>query len=271
MINNRGANSNKSIGILSLKGGVGKTSVTVSLGATIKEFEKKVLLVDGNLSAPNLGMHLNLVNPDTTIHHVLHGSANIRSSIHELDHFDLIPASIFFNKKVNPLKLKTKMRTLKKDYDVILIDSSPALNEETLAVMNASDQLFVVTTPDYPTLSATLKAVKNAQKRGVEINGIILNRVHGKSFELSIKDIEDTIEAPVLAVIPEDIHFSKSLSGFTPYTKHKPRSKGAEEYRKLASILIGEKYKSSKFKGFFKGPLRQEEVNREIFYESIFG
>ena len=69
------------IGMISLKGGVGKTSSVVALGAAIAELGKKVLLVDGNLSAPNLGLHLNVIDPDATIHHVLDRSIKTRDAI----------------------------------------------------------------------------------------------------------------------------------------------------------------------------------------------
>ena len=150
----------KTIGVLSLKGGVGKTSVIVALGSTLSDFGKKVLLIDGNFSAPNLGLHLNIVDPDKTIHHVLNRTANTREAIHKLENFDLLPASIFGRTRINPLSLKDRIKHLKRRYDIILIDSPPTLNEEALGIMNASDEIFFVTTPDYPSLSTTLKAVK---------------------------------------------------------------------------------------------------------------
>jgi len=65
-------NDGKIIGVISLKGGVGKTTTVANLGASLaKDFNKKVLVVDANFSAPNLGLHLGLVDPKTTIHDVL--------------------------------------------------------------------------------------------------------------------------------------------------------------------------------------------------------
>ncbi|MFH1917534.1 MAG: AAA family ATPase [Nanoarchaeota archaeon] len=261
----------KTIGIISLKGGVGKTSIVVALGSAIADFGKSVLLIDGNLSAPNLGLHLNIIDPEVTLHHVLAGKSNVGDAVHNVGKVDVIPSSLFERFQINPLKLRDKIKNLKRKYDYILIDSSPALNEETLAAMLASDGIFVVSTPDYPTLSTTLKAAKLAKQRGTPIEGIILNKVHNKNFELSVDDIEKTTEIPIMAVIPHDINILKALSEFIPSTIHKPKSEASEEYKKLAATLIGEKYKPVKLKSFFRwiNP-RKQDINRTIFYEQVF-
>ncbi len=262
----------KIVGVLSLKGGVGKTSSVVSLGSCLSDLGKKVLLVDCNFSAPNLGMHLNIINPEKTLHHVFERNVHISEAIHDLDKFHVIPSMIFKEPKINPLKLKDHLRSIKNKYDIILLDSSPALNDETLAVMLAADELLIVTTPDYPTLSMTLKAVKNARERGLKIIGLILNKVYGKKFELSIAEIERTVDVPVLAVIPHDINAIKAVSSLQPWSDRKPNAKGVVEYRKLAHVLVGEKYTSNKIKNIINRitPARQE-INREIFYTSVFG
>jgi septum site-determining protein MinD len=259
----------KTIGIVSLKGGVGKTSSVVALGDALSSFGKKVLLVDANFSAPNLGIHLNLINPENTLHEVLRGEANISKAVVSLDNFDVLPSAVFNNFEISPLKLRNKLSFLKNKYDYIVIDSSPALNEETLAAMLASDELFVVATPDYPTMAMTLKAIKLAKQRGTKINGLILNKVHGKSFEISSSDVEETLEVPVLAVVPHDLNVLKSLNKFEPLTKG--NSEAGEEYRKLAAALIGEEYKPVKVRNFFRwlSP-RKQDINRTIFYEGVF-
>ncbi len=260
----------KTIGVLSLKGGVGKTSSVVALGDAISELGKKALLIDGNLSAPNLGLHLNLLDLPT-LHHVLARRANIRESIHKMENFDVIPSSIIYSSKLNPLELRDRIKPLKKRYDAIIIDSSPALNEETLAVMLASDGVIVVTTPDVPSLSMAMKAIRMARQRDISVIGLILNKVHGKYFDLSIEEIEDTLDVPVLAAIPYDVDIQKSLYEFTPSTKYSPKSDATNEYKKLAGVLIGEKYRPFSFREFLKIPPKREEINREIYYHRVFG
>ena len=236
-----------SIGIFSLKGGVGKTTAVVSLGSAIASFGKKVLLVDGNISSPNLGLHLEIVEPEVSLQDVL-------------------------EKKANPWHMKEKLKHLKRSYDYVIIDSSPSLDDETLGAMIASDEILVVTTPDHPTLSTTLKALKLAKQRGTPISGLILNKVYNKNFEISTAQIEETLEIPIMAIIPHDINFPRALSNFTPSTEYRPHSQASEEYRKLAATLIGEKYRPFRFRNIINwvSPKRQD-INREIFYERVFG
>ncbi len=259
----------KTIGILSIKGGVGKTSTVAALGATLaNDFNKRVLIVDGNFSAPNLALHIGFINPEITIHHVLDGKAQTKQAIYETGYgFDIIPGALNYP-RVDSMKLRDKLCEVKRKYDVIIIDSSPNLNDELLASMNASDDLIVVTTPDLVTLGTTLKAIKIAKQRKTPINGLILNKVYNKKFELSLEDIEKTAEIPVLAVLPHDINVLEALSRSLPSTMHK-KAKSTEEYRKLAATLVGEEYKKnnwlgSKLKMFMK-KVPKQEVNRVVF------
>ena len=260
----------KSIGVISIKGGVGKTSAVSALGDSIADFGKKVLLIDANFSAPNLGIHLNIVNPEKTIHHVLSRKSNTSEAIHKLDKFDVIPASLFERINVNFMKLREYVDRLKRSYDYIIIDSSPALNDETLSAMFASDEMIVMTTPDYSTLGTTIKAIKIAKQRGTPISGIVLNKVYHKNFEISPVEIEETSGVPIMAIIPHDINVMRAQANFVPSTSFKRRSEGSYEYKKLAATLIGEKYKPFRIRNFFKINPKKQDINRTIFYERQF-
>src|SRR3989344_7179133 len=149
----------KTLGIISIKGGVGKTTIAASIAADLtNKYKKKVLLVDANYSAPNLGLHMDIVSPKKTIHHVLDNKARIHSAIHKKFGVDVIPGEYVYNNPLNLFKLKDSIKKIKNKYHFVIIDSSPSLNDELLSTMLASDNLFVVTTPDYPTLSCSLKA-----------------------------------------------------------------------------------------------------------------
>tara|TARA_Y100000310_G_scaffold203351_1_gene203580 strand:- start:10367 stop:11179 length:813 start_codon:yes stop_codon:yes gene_type:complete len=257
----------KIIGVISLKGGVGKTSSVANLGAALaSEFGKKTLIIDANFTAPNLGLHLGLVEPGATIHDILLGKADVNDAIYEHESgFHFIPGA-YISRKVNPFKLKHKIGYLKDHYDMILIDSSPNLNEEILSTMIASDELLVVTSPDYPTLSTTLRAVRLAKQKKTPITGLILNRVRNKKFELSIEDIEEAAGVPVVSVLPEDISVLESVTATNPVALHKPKANAAIGYKKLAAALIGENYKDprlwSRVKSMFKKDIAKDNINR---------
>jgi septum site-determining protein MinD len=245
----------KTIGVIAIKGGVGKTTATSNLGAVLStEFGKKVLVVDANFSAPNLGLHLGLINPKKTIHHVMADKIAIEKALYQhFNGFHIIPGSQISG-KINPFKLKEKLEKLKGCYDFIVIDSSPALNEEILSTMVASDELLVVSSPDYPTLSMTMRAVRAAKEKKTPIRGIILNKVRGKKFELTKEEIEEATGVPVLGVLPDDVKVLEALSETAPAALYKPNRKVSKEYVKLAAQIIGEDYKEknvlSKLKGF---------------------
>lgn len=260
----------KSIGIIAIKGGVGKTTTVAALGAALTQFGKKTLIVDANFSAPNLGLHVGIVEPDVTLHHVLTNKAQIQDAIYKTEYgFDIIPGALMHD-GVDPLRLKAKLNMIKNEYDVVVIDSSPTLNNEILATMVASDQLFVVTTPDHVTLSTTLRAVRLAKEKKTPIHGLILNKVYNQKFELSLEDIEETADCSVMAVLPHDVNILAALSETIPATAHKEHDV-AVEYKKLAGALIGEEYKDGRLwkrmKGMFSSPPKQE-VNRTVFKDT---
>src|SRR3989338_9716195 len=175
------------IGVIAIKGGVGKTTTASNLATILAhDFNKKVLVVDANFSAPTLHFHLGESSTTDTIHDVLTEKIKIHDAIrtHEKGKFSYIPGALMKG-YIYPFKLKKKLDTVKDDFDYIILDSSPTLNEELLSAMVASDKLLVVTTPDYPTLSATLHAVKTAKEKRTPIVGMVLNKCRNKHFELN--------------------------------------------------------------------------------------
>jgi septum site-determining protein MinD len=246
-------NSGKVIGVISIKGGVGKTTVVSNLGAVLaRQFGKRVLLVDGNISAPNLGLHLGILKSKYGLQDVLYSGVPIWNAVHKSEHgFDVITSSLAPKKnqrtRLNPYKLHNRVSQLKKDYDYILIDSSPNLNEEMLSTMIASDELLVVTSPDYPTLSCTMHAIKVAKERKTPISGLVLNKVRGKSFELSVQDIESATGVSVLSVLRDDLKVLESLSKTAPASAISPAGDIGVAYSTLASKLTDEEYQDPRF------------------------
>src|SRR3989338_2282004 len=260
--------NNKVIGIISIKGGVGKTSVVNALSAALANcFNKKVLAVDANFNSPHLAYQIGIHNPEVTLHHVLDDKSNIKDAIYDSGYgFDIIPGALIYQ-KIDPFKLADKLRDVRRKYDFIILDSSPNLNEELLATMVASDELLVVTTPDKVTLTSTLRAIKLAKDKRTPINGIIMNKVYGKDFDMDINDIENNSGVNVLAVLPHELQVLEALSKSIPSTLHQ-QSPSTLEYRKLAGALVGEQHSEKGLKAFFQKlmyPVKKQDINRTIF------
>jgi len=264
----------KTIGLISIKGGVGKTTLSAALAAHLaNRYGKRVLLVDANYSAPNLGLHMDIVSPDKTVHDVLSG-VSAGSAIHSRHGVDVIPGSFVFNKRYNPMKLRDKLAHIKKKYDFVVLDSSPSLNDEVLSTMLASDELFVVSTPDYPTLSCSLKAAKLAKQRNKSIAGVIINRIDNPDYEITLEEIQESTGIPVVARIGEDRRVRRALFLRNPASLHLRNSSFTKELDRFSMALIGHKEKKRFFDKVLGKSYRKEQVNREVmrkqFYESIF-
>ena len=260
----------KVLGFISIKGGVGKTTVSSSLAADLaNRYGKKVLLIDANYSAPNLGLHMDVVSPKETIHHVLDGRAKLKDAIHERHGVDVVPGAYHYDKPLNYFKLRDKINHAKKKYDFVVIDSSPSLNEELLSTMLASDKLFVITTPDYPTLSCSLSAARLAKKRGKPIAGMIVNKIRDPKYELTLKDIEETLEIPVVARIPDDKRSVRALFHRKPMSLYSKYGTFSRSLGKLTKVISGSNEKVGLWSKFL-GNLNKEEVNRQVLQREFY-
>lgn len=229
----------KIIGIVSFKGGVGKTVSVINLGAALSKLKKKVLIIEGNFLSPTLHIYLGLLNPDITLKEVIDNNLIPEEAIYEHSSgINIMPCH--FYKDINFLRFKEKMDLLKEKYDFILLDSGPSYSEEILGILMVSEKIIFVTTPDYPTLATTLKAAQLIKQKNLPISGIIINKKRKKSYELDAKDIENTTKLPVIAEICDDNKIMVSVSKFMPITHRYPRNKCSREFLKLAKIISKE-------------------------------
>ena len=265
----------KIVGFVSIKGGVGKTTTVSNLGLILaKTFKKKILIVDANFSGPNLALHFGFNKIGNSLHDVLEGKVNLHKAIYEhTSGLHLLPAALY-SRKVDYTRFHQYMASLRSYYDLILIDSSPASNTEMLATVMASDELFVITTPDHVTLASTMHAIKLARQKRTYLSGIILNKVKGKKYELGLEYIQDLTKVPVVSVLKEDEKILEALSKSKPLSALNNSRDSVVEYKKLAAALIGERYQDkrikSRVKGLFTKKVTQDEVNRAIVMVSHY-
>lgn len=245
------------IAVMSPKGGVGKTVTTANLAAALAvEFGKKVLAIDTNISTASLGLHLDIFYPKTTIHDTLKKKYDAEKIIHEYhENLHVIPASIKISKKEKSLRSFREnlqkiigyydklLSGLSKKYDLILLDCAPGFDTEAIAAMHVAGGLLLVTNPDYPSLVTAAKAIQYAKLTKMPVGGIVLNKVMGKSYEITGEEIENALRVKVIERIPFDKKIPKSIANRIPNVLFSPSSKSSKAYRKLAASLIGEKYK----------------------------
>jgi septum site-determining protein MinD len=251
----------KVFSIIALKGGVGKTTLVANLGAALcDEYKKRVLIIDANFSTPHLGLHVGLINPEKNLHPALMDHYPINEAIYEHPTgFHIIPGKLA-PQLIDFSSLRNKIESLKESYDYILIDSSPSLNHEMLAAMEASDEIIVVSSPDYPTLSSTLHAIRIARENGIQIKGLVLNKVRKKSFELKTKEISGASETNILVSIPDDVNVQSSLAKMSPVVINAPKSEASHSIKQLAGSLVGQKYKK---RGILGGISKRLKIKRD--------
>jgi len=252
----------KAIGIISIKGGVGKTTTVLNLAHSLAtDYGKKVLVVDADFSSPNISLHLGNTNLKHSIRDVLNQKVKPHTAIYEHEFgFHVLPASVTNINGNNFSRLKTKVQQLKKHYDVILLDSSPS-NNELLATIAAADELYVVSTSDLPTLGTTLKAVKVAKEKKMNISGLILNKVRGKNYELKPTDMERLSGVPLIGVVSDSVRVLEALSKVQPVTRLSPNSNVAREYKKIAAKLVGAYYQEPKWHKKFLSHIKDDFGN----------
>ena len=232
----------KIITITSGKGGVGKTTTAINLGAALNSFGKEVIVVDANLTTPNVGLHLGAPIVPVSLNHVLLGKAKLIDAIYEHESgTKIIPSSLSIKelRRLNHSKLIDVGKKLRKMADYIIYDSAAGLGEEALASLEAGDELVIVTNPEIPAVTDALKTAKVIEQMGKSVKGIIATRVRNTKLEMPIANIRDMLELPILGVIPEDKNMQESLVMKDAIIHTHPKSRAARAYRAVAAKLMG--------------------------------
>lgn len=234
--------------IASGKGGVGKTTTTINLGTALSNFGRNTLVLEADLLSPNIGLHLGAPNVPVTINDVLNGEKKISEATYlHPSGLKIILANIALEKykEEHHQKLKNAIDALEGTSEVVLIDSGAGLGADLKSVIALADDAIIVTTPDIPSVTDSLKTIKIAQKLGTNILGIVVTKVNNDNLEMTLKNIETILEKPIIGVIPEDITVKKSLYLKNPVNFTHPNAKSSVAYKKLAAKLIGERYVES--------------------------
>jgi chromosome partitioning protein len=239
------------------KGGVAKTTSTLSLGASLAELNHKVLLIDLDPQA-NLSLALGLESGEAemTSANVLIEHTSLRTAIRKTDvnNLDLIPsnARIESAEQYLPMRshyLSTLRNALEADsinYDYILLDCPPALGAITLNALSAADLLIIPTQAEYFSAYALRNMMGSIRRIRQESNPKLAyrilvtlldrrNRTHRNIFE----QLQTTFGQGVFTTVIEvDTKLRESPIAGVPITQYKPSSRGSQQYRVLAQELI---------------------------------
>lgn len=231
------------ITFLSGKGGVGKTTISSNVAEALHAAGKKVLIIDGNVTTPNLSLHYGLNEKGPSLHDVLNGNVKVEDVIYKTETgLMIIPGGLSF------YNLKTKVKkTLSKalvsfigKFDYIIIDGAAGLGWDTQLSIKASDELVIVTNPELPALTDALKAKKLAEEHRVALLGVVLNKYTGFDFDLDNKNIIDFLELPIIGVIPHDVNVKRSIKERLPVIVGFPKSKSSKAIKDLVNSIARE-------------------------------
>ncbi|VVB74948.1 Iron-sulfur cluster carrier protein [Candidatus Tiddalikarchaeum anstoanum] len=225
------------------KGGVGKSTMSCNVAAALHQAGKNVLIIDANVTTPNLSILLGITDKGPTLHDVLSGAVGIESAIYKTkEGLKVIPGGLSFHHLKTQIRkqLSKSLLDLLGKYDYIIVDSSAGLGKEAELAVRAADELVLVTNPELPALTDALRAKKIAEEDRVALLGVIINKKTGLEFDLDEKNIAEFLELPILGVVPYDIYVMKSVSEKRPVIFSYPKSKSAKIIKQIVNKIAGE-------------------------------
>ncbi|NVD31739.1 ParA family protein [Enterococcus faecium] len=245
------------------KGGVGKTTTTVNLGACLASLGKKVLLVDMDAQG-NATSGVGIRKPDVTkdIYDVLVNELPIDEAtlITEHENLSIVPATLqlagaeieLTSMMARESRLKGSLAEVSSQYDYILIDCPPSLGHLTINSFTASDSILIPVQCEYYALeglSQLLNTVRLVQKHfnpELEIEGVLLTMYDART-NLGNEVVEEVRkyfrEKVYETIIPRNIRLSEAPSHGKPIIDYDPRSRGAEVYQALAKEVVSREEK----------------------------
>jgi chromosome partitioning protein len=241
------------------KGGVGKTTTTINLGAALAEFGRRVLLVDFDpQGALSVGLGVNPMELDQTIYNTLMEPNVTADDIllkTNVAGMDLLPSNIdlsaaevqLVNEVAREQTLKRILAPMLEDYDVVLIDCQPSLGLLTINALTAADGVIVPLECEYFSLRGvalliqTIDKVRERLNPQLELEGILATMydrrtLHGR--EVLARVVQAFGDKVFHTVVNRTIRFPETTVAGEPITSFAPTSAGATSYRDLAREVV---------------------------------
>ena len=248
----------KIIAIANQKGGVGKTTTTINLAASLGVLEKKVLLIDADPQAnATSGLGLDVESVEFGTYQVLEHTISARETILKTTspNVDLIPAHIdlvaieieLVDKQQREYMLKKALEEVKDDYDYILIDCAPSLGLITLNSLVAADSVIIPIQCEYFALEGlgkllnTIKSVQKIHNTELDIEGLLLTMFDSR-LRLSnqvVEEVKKHFSSMVFeTIVHRNIRLSEAPSYGESIISYDATSKGAVNYLNLANEVL---------------------------------
>ena len=249
----------KIIALANQKGGVGKTTTTINLAASLATLEKKVLVIDADPQAnASSGLGVDIKEIDCSIYECIIDYKDIREAIYTTDfidtldivpsHIDLVGAEIEMLNLPNREKvLKRILENIRQEYDYILIDCSPSLGLITINSLTAADSVIIPVQCEYFALEGiskllnTIKIIKSKLNPGLEIEGFLLTmydsrlRLHNQVYDEVKRHFQELV---FRTVIQRNVKLSEAPSHGIPVILYDADSTGARNHLALAQEII---------------------------------